>query len=322
VALNITATQPSATTWFTVWPGGEAPPYASNLNMVRGQTVPNMVVVKVGAGGKVHLRNQAGEVHAIADVVGYFRQTAATRLVPLSPARILDTREGNGARRGRLGQEQVIELQVAGRGGVPANGADAVVMNVTVTEPDSDSWLTIWPTGSARPNASSLNYRPGLTVPNLVVAKLGSGGRVSLFNARGSAHVIADVVGCFASGGRSRHTPVAPSRILDTRDGTGGVRGPVGNGPFDLQVTGRAGVPTSATAVALNVTVTEPTAWSWLTVWPTGEPLPTASSLNYDVGATVANMVVAKLGAGGRVRIQNAHGAAQVIADVVGFFTG
>jgi hypothetical protein len=44
--------------------------------------------------------------------------------------------------------------------------------------------------------------------------------------------------------------------------------------------------------------------------------------LNYDVGATVANMVVAKLGAGGRVRFQNAHGAAQVIADVVGFFTG
>jgi hypothetical protein len=68
---------------------------------------------------------------------------------------------------------------------------------VTATEPDSVSYLTVWPAGQGRPDSSSLNTSPGLTVPNLVITKLGTGGVVDLYNAFGTVHVIADVVGWF-----------------------------------------------------------------------------------------------------------------------------
>jgi hypothetical protein len=73
----------------------------------------------------------------------------------------------------------------------------AVVMNVTVTNPTAPSYLTVWPDGAARPVASDLNYVAGLTVPNLVVVKLGASGSIDLYNAFGTSDVIADVVGWY-----------------------------------------------------------------------------------------------------------------------------
>ena len=62
------------------------------------------------------------------------------------------------------------------------------------------SFLTVFPAGEALPLASNLNFRPGQTVPNLVVAKQGAGGRMAIYNAAGTAHVIADVAGWFDAG--------------------------------------------------------------------------------------------------------------------------
>jgi hypothetical protein len=91
-----------------------------------------------------------------------------------------------------------VELDVAGRAGVPANGAAAVVLNVTVTEPTAAGFITVYPTGTAAPLASNLNFTPGLTIPNAVTVKLGSGSRVSLRNGSvGSSHLVADVSGYF-----------------------------------------------------------------------------------------------------------------------------
>jgi Zn-dependent metalloprotease len=73
VALNVTATGPTAASFLTVYPGGTARPTASNLNFVAGQTIPNMVLVPLGSGGKVTFYNNAGTVNVIADLVGYFR---------------------------------------------------------------------------------------------------------------------------------------------------------------------------------------------------------------------------------------------------------
>ncbi|MBW3576111.1 MAG: thrombospondin type 3 repeat-containing protein, partial [Actinobacteria bacterium] len=70
---------------------------------------------------------------------------------PLSPTRILDTRVGNGAPTAKVGPSRTLGLQVTGRGGVPATGVSAVVMNVTVTEPTASSYLTAWPAGTSRP---------------------------------------------------------------------------------------------------------------------------------------------------------------------------
>jgi hypothetical protein len=89
-----------------------------------------------------------------------------------------------------------------------------------------------------------------------------------------------------------------------------------------LQVTGVGGVPASGvSAVALNVTVTNPTAPSFLTVWPAGATQPTASNLNFVGGQTVPNRVIVKVGTGGMVNLFNFLGSVDVVVDVNGWFT-
>ncbi|MGB8861236.1 MAG: hypothetical protein WCC60_18405 [Ilumatobacteraceae bacterium] len=106
---------------------------------------------------------------------------AAPGFTGVTPARLLDTRNGVGAPAAPVGPAGSINLQVTGRGGVPASGVTAVVLNVTAASPTATSYLTVWPTGAAQPNASNLNYVAGQTVPNLVIVKVGTGGQVSLF---------------------------------------------------------------------------------------------------------------------------------------------
>jgi hypothetical protein len=206
VVMNVTATQPSAPGFITVWPGGQNRPLASNLNYVAAQTVPNMVISAVGTDGSVSLYNgSVGNTHLIADVVGWFPQAAA--LTPCTPARLLDTRTGSTtvdarfAGIGSLAARDTLDLTVAGRGCVPANGAGAVVLNLTAVTPGAPGYLTAWPSGSVRPLASNLNFLPGQVVPNLVVAAVGSNGKISLFNgSTAQTDVVADVVGWLAPG--------------------------------------------------------------------------------------------------------------------------
>lgn len=112
----------------------------------------------------------------------------------------------------------VVALEVGGRAGVPVDAA-AVVMNVTVANPVAGGFMTVWPCGEQMPNASNLNFVSGQAVPNLVIAKLGTGGKVC-FSATAGTDVIADVAGFFPAG--SGYAPIAnPTRILDTRSGIG-----------------------------------------------------------------------------------------------------
>ena len=319
--LNVTAVGATTASFLTVWPTGVDRPGTSSLNVRGGDVVPNLVIAKLGTNGQVDIYNNAGSVHCVVDVVGYFQNEAASRFTSLSPARVLDTRSGLGAGPGPVGQGASIDLQITGQGGVDGD-ADTVVLNVTVTAPTGEGFVTVWPTGAAMPTASNLNFVPGQTVPNLVVAKLGDGGRVSLFNSAGSTHLIADVLGCFRPGAGSRLTPVAPARLLDTRSDGGGPN-PVGQTPLVLAVLDRGGVPPNGvTAVILNITATEGTNNGYVTVYPTGQDAPMASNLNIGVGQTRANLVIAKLGADGAVALFNSAGTVHLLADVVGYFTG
>jgi hypothetical protein len=321
VVLNVTVTEASAISFLTAWPAGAPRPLASNLNYAAGDTVANLVVVKVGTDGKVNLFNLAGSAHVIADVAGWYGGGDGQRYSALTPARILDTRAGNGAPAAKLGAGSAMTLQVSGRGGVPATGVSAVVLNVTVTDTSTGGWLGAWPAGEALPLASNLNYLPGQTVANLVMVKVGAGGGVNLYSSGGPLSVIADVAGYYGDAGAGLVT-ATPVRILDTRTGNGAAQAKLGVGAaLSLQVTGRAGVPAEGvSAVVLNVTVDGPAAGGWLAAWPAGEPLPLASNLNYVGGQTVPNLVVVKVGAGGKVNLYSSGGPVDVIADVAGWF--
>ncbi len=320
VSVNITSIRPSANTWLAAFPTGYPRPDSSTLNPRAGTIVPNMSVVGVGTDGTISLYNDQADVHVTVDVMGYFRSAAASKMMPLSPSRILDTRKGVGAPKARMRGGKTLQLQVLGQGGVPASDVDTVVVNLASMRPTEDGWITAWPTGVDKATVANLSYRRGQVVPNLAMCKVGPDGKINIEASSGEVDVLADVVGCFTSAG-SKLSPVPPSRLLDTRKGIGAAQARVGAGQeLTLQVGGRNGVPAGATAVALNVTAVRPSQLTYVTIYPDGESRPTASSLNPDAGQVSANLAIAKLGAGGRVRIYNDVGDVDLLADLTAYF--
>ena len=122
-------------------------------------------------------------------------QEAGT-LVTVAPARVLDTRSGNGASRAPVAAGADLVVQIAGRGGVPATGVSAAVVNVTVTEPRTAGYISAWADGAAMPAVSNLNFIAGQTVPNLAIVPVGPNGAIRLHNGSGgTVQLIADVSG-------------------------------------------------------------------------------------------------------------------------------
>jgi hypothetical protein len=345
VLLNVTAVNPSDAGYLTVYPklprGAATPnnfdavwddqssfvpgyPDSSNINFTPGDVIPNVVLAPVGAGGKVRLNNFTGTVDVVIDVVGWFDIGPPTGdgFVGVAPSRLLDTRDGTGAIGGRFASGDRRDLVVARHGGVPAD-ASAVVVNVTAVDPASAGFVTVWPTGQPQPVASSLNTASGRTRPNLVVAKLGVNGAISLYDYGdfGGTDLVVDVVGYFAPSG-GPVTAVRPQRLLDSRIGLDTGAAPFASGEArTVAVAGQVGVPPDATGVVLNVTVTEPTAPGFVTVWPAGQAQPVASTLNFLPGDNIANLVMVGLGAGGGLSVYEFGATAHVVADVVGYVT-
>jgi hypothetical protein len=154
----------------------------------------------------------------------------------------------------------------------------------------------------------------------MVIAKVGAGGSINIYNSAGNTHVVADVVGYFSDAGQ-RFVPVDPARIVDTRDGTGGRAAPLGDGEaMPIGAAGVGPVPSGASGVVVNVTSTESTAPSYVTMWPVGLPQPFASTLNPRPGVDVPNQAYLRTGTGGGLGGFNAHGSTQLVIDVFGYF--
>jgi hypothetical protein len=173
-------------------------PTASNLYHQPGQTIPNLVISKVGADGTVCIFTQLGS-DLVADLQGWF---TAGSYEGMTPVRVLETRSADGqigfsGPRPRAGQ--TVRLHVGGTFGVPADAA-AVVLNVTAVDPTGAGYVTVWPCGASRPTASNLYHQPGQTIPSLVIAKLGTGGDVCIFTQLGT-DLVADLQGWYPTYG-------------------------------------------------------------------------------------------------------------------------
>jgi hypothetical protein len=319
VVMNVTAVQPTSAGYVTAYPDGEPVPTVSSVNFAARQTLPNLVTVPV-VNGKVDLRNAHGSVDLLADVSGYYTNTTTgSELTTVGPTRILDTRIGLGAAKAKVAKGATLRFHVTGHGGVPSSGVTAVAMNVTVVRPASGGYVTVYPDGQPRPTVSNLNFVTGQTVPNLVIVPVVNG-VVDFFNGGGATDLLADVTGYFSTSGAGFRT-VTPVRLMDTRIGLGIRTGAIGpGGTLTLPVIGGFGVPsTGVTAVVLNVTVTGPTASSFLTAFPDGQPRPTVSNLNFVTGQTISNQVIVPV-VNGKIDFYNSSGTVQVIADLSGYF--
>jgi hypothetical protein len=242
--------------------------------------------------------------------------------VSLSPVRLLDTRADGET----LGANASLNLQVVGIAEVPAT-ATAVAINVTATDTTAPSFLTVYPTGEVLPLSSNLNWGPGDTVANLAIVPVGTGGEVTLYNSNGDVDVVVDLQGYFLPSGDSGgdYVPLTPQRITDTRAGSGYPNSgqTLGAGSIlTVQVGGDGGVPADGVAAAvLNVTVTDTTASSFLSIYPAGQSNLGTSSENWAPGVTVANRVVVPLSSSGQISAFNDQGSADVVIDVSGYFT-
>ena len=194
-------------------------------------------------------------------------------------------------------------------------------LNVTATDELGNGFVTVYPCGD-RPLASNVNYTARQTVPNAVLTPLGTDGTLCFYSSA-DAHLIADINGYFESA-VSFH-PLDPTRVFDTRVGELDGAVPVtkqqygGDAVLTVHLAGAAGVPVSdAGAVSLNVTVTNPAAAGFVTVYPCGNR-PLASNVNFASGRTVPNAVVTPLSPGGDVCFY-ASANTDLLADVNGWF--
>jgi hypothetical protein len=127
-----------------------------------------------------------------------------------------------------------------------------------------------------------------------------------------------------AQSGPFQYYPLSPCRLVDTRNGVSTNGGPIfnTNTTRNFTVRGLCGVPTSAKAVSLNVTVTGATAPSWLAVWPSGQTRPNVSMINFESSdPALANGIIVGLSTAAQdLSVYNNFGNVHVIVDVTGYF--
>ena len=329
-ALTVTAVSPVAYGHITVWPSGHPMSATSNLNFQPGQNIAATVIAPIGADGKIQLYNGSpGVVYLVVDVTGYVAAGSATApgaIVPLSPARIADSRS-NEQIVGAVPGLSAVPVKIAGRGGVPGSGVTAAILTVTAAGGSNEGFVVAWPTGVDRPLASNVNFQRGQSIANSVMVPVGADGAIQLFNGSlGSVILIVDVAGYIVAGSPTSKgvvETVTPRRLMDTRVGLNteyrdatpaDTETPVGViGERDIAVTG-------VSAVILNVTAVLPLAAGHLTLWPSESARPPTSNINFAAGQTIPNLMIVPVGPDGKISLHNgAVGAVQVVIDVLGY---
>jgi subtilase family serine protease len=249
---------------------------------------------------------------------------SALQFVPVTPCRVVDTRGATGPFGGPvLAALTSREFDIpSGACNIPSS-AVAYSLNVTVVPVGPLGYLTIWPSGQTQPVVSTLNS-DGRIKANAAITPAGSNGGVSVY-VTNETEVILDIDGYFVPKGTASALafyPVTPCRVVDTRNPAG----PLG-GPYMAAQTSRSfpvqssncGLPASAQAYSLNVTVVPKGPLGYLTMWPSGEAQPLVSTLNDPTGTDTANAAIVPAASNGDVSVYVSN-STDVILDVDGYF--
>lgn len=325
--LNVIAVGGSGPGFLTVFPCGQERPNSSNVNYFAGTVHSNAVFAGLDGSGKTCIYALT-EVDVVVDVNGWMPEGVYDPLD--APQRIADTRpEGDtvddlNQATGKVRARTDLEVQVAGRAGIDAD-AEVAVLNITVVNGAALGFLAAYPCGEDLPNSSNVNYTAGQITANTVIARLDDQGRTCVYSLA-DADVIVDVSGSLS--GDFFVGLDTPKRIVDSRPEGETVDNDVEKDGFrrkgttlQFPISGRADIPDEATAVALNVTITNGAEPGFLSLHPRNSPRPIASSVNFYPNTVNANMVVAGLGGGGMVCLF-ASADVEVIVDVAGYYVG
>jgi hypothetical protein len=319
-ALMITTTvvRPQTTGWLLAYPSGRSAPTAATLNWSPGTTRANSAVVRVGAGGRIDvLRSDTFDSAPIfVDVVGaYVPAEAATsgRLVtPDVAQRLIDTRQSPG---GRVEAGSVIRLPLPA--GVP-DDASALAINVTLADTAGGGFVTVWPAGAPRPEASMLNadaagqVRAGASI--VPVSREGFDVYISA-----SAQVVVDMTGWFTGDSAELSTnglfvPIDPIRLRDTRPESSPL---YPGGAIEVRLPSDAG---SGAAVAMSMTIVRPEVRGFITASP-ARTTRSATSSGYGMEGEVTAQFAMPASSAAGIDIYS-HSGSELTADLFGWFTG
>lgn len=252
--------------------------------------------------------------------------TWSGQYVPLTPFRVFDTRTGQGgAGTTPLAPDTLTYFDYSET--ALTLGASAYVFNVTAIGAKKVGNLRVADEcignsatrSSTVPDTSLINYQPGKDVANAIVVPSDCGG-LRVYSAGAAVNVAIDVEGYYAGSNAFRNT--APTRIADTRTGvgTGGASSIAGGSHLSIQVTGMAGIPDGAKAVAVNLTAIDPSGQGNLRVYPDGAAVPGTSSVNYIPHVDKAAFAVVNVPADGKINIYSAGATIGLAVDVFGYY--
>jgi hypothetical protein len=274
-ALNLTTVDAAGSGYLTAYPCNQGRPLASNLNYTGAAPVAAGVTVGVDSGGNVCIFSLR-PTHLVVDVQATYRTPAGGLLgfTNLAPTRLADTRSG-----GRIGPSAPLEVNV---------GGPAAWLNITAVDAVGSGFLAAYPCGGTVPLVSNVNYLGGpQAVANAATVTANGTGKVCVY-ANVPTHIVVDQAGRFGATGAS-FVPSPPFRVLDSRVGTGGWQGSA-ELLQSLTVDLSAAVPPAATGVVGTATaITDRPAF--VTAYPAGQPVPTASNINPPGWTPTANAV-------------------------------
>ena len=356
VVVNVTVASPTVPGYLSIRPSGSAGGTSSLVNFDPGRDVPNLAIVGVGAGGNATIdlvgATSSGQADVLVDVFGWISKSAGpagSRLIPVTPTRLLDTRSAPAAigRAGgvALGPGEQLSVQIRGNQVVPVDNVTGVMVNVTaINEGAQGTFVSATPdpvpAGSA-PATSVTNLNPGQVKANTAIVPVGADGRITLYNGPSTrTHLIVDVLGYLQSGhgatsSAGRVIPLdAPFRVFDTRLDAFG-KAPLGfasveNWSFSafansvtlggVPLGGQSGVIGNLTATGLQRVYPTVPVGSFLTVFPGDVGMPISSNVNLKEGESVPNMSLLKYGAAGGdpsvIKVYNHDGSTHYILDV------
>ena len=203
VVLSLTAVDADGAGWARAAPC-DSTNTTSTVNFDDAAPVPNVAVVVPAADGTVCITSSVA-THLIVDRFMQFTPDGGVDVV--TPARVLDTREGAGT---RVPSDGFVRLEAATLGVTP--GTTGVMLNLTVTDAVAPGFLTAYPCAGGRPPTSNLNYVAGEVVANFVVVQPDVDGDICIYTLS-STHIVVDLMGTTSAG----FTGGAPQRLLDTR---------------------------------------------------------------------------------------------------------
>jgi streptogramin lyase len=250
---------------------------------------------------------------------------SALQFIPVTPCRVADTRNATGPFGGSEPRaKSTREFDIPSSAcGIPST-ALAYSLNVTVVPSGPLGYLSMWPAGQTQPLVSTLNSYDGRVKANAAIVPAGTNGGVDVY-VTDATNVILDIDGYFVPAGTSSALsfyPVAPCRVVDTRNATGSLGGPsIGSKSsrnFPVQ-SSSCSIPSTATAYSLNVTAVPKGPLGYLTIWPRGATQPLVSTLNSYSGSVVANAAIVPAGTSGQVSVYVSD-ASDVVMDVNGYF--